>query len=245
MKERPILFSGPMIRPLLDDTKTQTRRLVTTRHPLTHIGPRGSQDDPSEWGYFFDGPSHHGYMVLGRGHNEQHNHGLISIPCPYGEVGDRLWVKETHAQFAVGDRRGKVPQCVAFRATCNEDGTFDYTKDGGEVVRLRVTKWTPSIFMPRWASRIQLEVTEVRVERLVTITEGDAKAEGVAPFFTRFPAFARDQQIIPDDLQWHCALASDSPYRASFATTWDEINGDRALWLTNPFVWAVTFKRIT
>lgn len=102
--ERPIIFSGPMVRAILEGRKTQTRRVVAQRHPISLIGGRDERDDPSAWGYFFDVPGHHGYMVLGRGHDERENHGKISIPSQYGEAGDRLWVRETHAQFAVGNR---------------------------------------------------------------------------------------------------------------------------------------------
>ncbi len=254
MKEIPILFSGPMIQPLLDGAKTQTRRLVTTRHSLDHIGPRGSQDDPDAWGYFFDGPAHHGWMVLGRGHNESCDNGMVSIRCPYGEVGDRLWVRETWCLASEDSMDG------AYHSDGRPRGPDSYEGGGKHFAFYRATDkdivqsdgsnrpggspWRPSLHMPRWASRIMLEVTEVRVQRLQEISEDDARAEGVAPFFELFPAFALDQQIIPDELQWHHARAGDFPYRASFAATWDEINGDRALWLTNPWVWAVTFKRL-
>lgn len=101
MKERPILFTGPMVRAILADKKTQTRRIVTTREPLQFIGGRGEEADPDKWGWFFDGPDHHGYMVLGRGHDERHDHGITSIRCPHGEPGDRLWVKETFSTDAL------------------------------------------------------------------------------------------------------------------------------------------------
>lgn len=190
MKERPILFSAPMVRAILAGTKTQTRRVV--RGPIEYLGPSGGQDDLSSWGWFFDGEEQHGYMVLARGMNERFDNGCISIPCPYGVPGDRLWVRETW--------RGEGPGSVKYRA------------DGDDVGSL---KWRPSIFMPRWASRIDLEVTEVRVQRVQEITREDAIAEGV----TTHDVFG-------------------------FMRLWDSINGKRAPWASYPWVWALTFKRV-
>jgi hypothetical protein len=221
VKERPILFSGPMVRAILRDTKTQTRRVVKP------------QPTPES-----DGLLSHPKLA---GHFAAHVFG----PCmaklaasPYGGVGDRLWVRETHAQFAVGNRTGDAPQCVAYRATCDEDGGFEYVNNGDEIMRLRVTKWTPGIHMPRWASRITLEIESIRVERLHDISEADAAAEGVRPFFEIFESISQDQRICDGE------LARDAPHRASFACLWDEVNGDHALWSSNPWVWALGFKRL-
>ena len=98
-------------------------------------------------------------------------------------------------------------------------------------------KWTPAIHMPRWASRLTLEVVSVRVERLNDISEEDAQAEGVAPFFEVYKGMGQEQTISTGE------RAADAPHRASFACLWDEINGDRALWKSNPWVWVVEFKR--
>lgn len=98
--------------------------------------------------------------------------------------------------------------------------------------------WRPSIHMPRWASRLLLEVTDVRVQRLQEITEEDSRAEGVSPFFELYPEIGRDQSLLPGEL---CA---DAEHRASFAVLWDEINGDRALFSSNPWVWAISFRRL-
>lgn len=226
MRERPIIFSAPMIRALLDGRKTQTRRLVRTREPLSFLGGRGEEDDPACWGWSFDGRDHHGYTVLARGLNERHDHGRISIPCPYGEIGDRLWVRETwriggdeNLDVVIGtvglDRRPRNDRGLwaAYRAT---DPDVEYDEPH---------PWRPSIFMPRWASRLTLEhAVDVRVQRLQALSEEDARAEAVEPFFTRFPEIGRNQRISSGD------LARDAERRASFAVTWDEINGDRALW---------------
>jgi hypothetical protein len=91
--------------------------------------------------------------------------------------------------------------------------------------------------MPRWAARVALEVTEVRVQRLREITEDDARAEGVPPFFERYPSIGRDQRLDGE-------LCSGSPHRACFSCVWDEVRGDRAPWSRDPWVWAVTFRQI-
>lgn len=225
MRERPILFSAPMVRALLAGTKTQTRRAVATRYPIEFLGGVGQQDDLSCWGWFFDGPDQHGYMVLERGLNEHHNNGHVSIPCPYGEPGDRLWVRETFSPYAVP---GGMPSSIA-------QATYVVFPDGGQMYRdgfyveplakyapgaADHIKWRPSIHMPRWASRILLEVTDVRVQRLQEISEADARAEGVGSPITR------DQK------------------RPGFMRLWDEINGARCPWDSNPWVWAVSFRRL-
>lgn len=204
MRERPILFSGPMVRAILDGRKTQTRRIVTGDQTRLVV-MRGT--------VFWEG-----YGDGGTGSRDR------IVRCPYGAPGDRLWVRETHAQFSVGNRTGFAPQCVAYRATCDADGSFDYVNNGDEIMRLKVTKWTPAIHMPRWASRITLEVTGVRVERLQAISEEDARAEGVD---------------LSDPLVATCWGAIER-----FSFLWDGINGTRAPWSSNPWVWVVEFRRV-
>lgn len=134
---------------------------------------------------------------------------FVPVRCPYGVPGDRLWVRETCSTSATGE--------VLYRADGERDGHT----------------WTPSIHMPRWASRIDLEVTGVRVERLHDITEEDAKAEGAA------------HRIAPGgDLAGAFAgIAGEISYRAHFADTWREINGASS-WDANPWVWVVSFRRV-
>jgi hypothetical protein len=224
VKERPILFSAPMVRALLTGTKTQTRRLVRSM-PGNRGAPVGEEvkywrrgeEDPLRW------VGCDGFTI---GH----------LYCPYGEPGDRLWVRETwfdDFDRAPGEANemnvdtfddGSVDgieyrashDCASFEAgcPCNPNG------DG------KRSAWRPSIFMPRWASRITLEVTNVRVERLQDIAEADAAAEGVDPDFGNA----------------HTIAGRD--YRRSFERLWDEINATRATWASNPWVWAVTFRRL-
>ena len=157
MKERPILFSGPMVRAILAGTKTQTRRVVKPQTAiLTDATARSIGIQP---------PARENPPV---------------IPCPYGAPGDLLWVRETHA----------IVPASAYRCSREEDGSpvpHRVSPDGEEWAVYRAGwsrsdphRWRPSIHMPRWASRLTLRVTDVRVERLQAISEADARAEGVA-----------------------------------------------------------------
>lgn len=178
MKERPILFSGPMVRAIIAGTKTQTRR------PLDR--------DKLYNGFAFDDPR-------------------IARACPYGQPGDRLWVRETWACDEYG-RRHQSQGMVYYRADAESMGT-----------------WRPPIHMPRWASRIDLEITAVRVERVREISEADACAELGAPLVWPGP--------------------DPEPYRrdmiGAFANIWDEIYSKRGYgWDINPWVWVVEFKAV-
>lgn len=185
MTERPILFSGPMVRALLAGRKTQTRRVVTAK---------GAQQDGVR--YWRPG-SQPGRWVACDGF------AIGWILCPYGMAGDRLWVRETWLEMTPSDR----PRSFDYRAD---------TEDGP-------ARWRPSIFMPREACRIRLEVTDVRIERLNDITPGDACSEGI-----EFP---------PDGVPWDPCDA--------FADLWDQINAKRGFdWETNPWVWVVAFRRV-
>jgi hypothetical protein len=240
-KERPILFSSEMVRAILDNRKTQTRRVVASRHPIEFLGGRGQENDLSAWGWFFDGPEHHGYAVLARGMDERRDHGCVSIPCPYGQPGDRLWVRETWRTAANLDHLS--PRQIAKKA---EDAGWampwcpiEYEADKSRV-NWDAKMWGPagktrvSIHMPRWASRLTLEVTEVRVQRLQDISENDAEAEGI-------------ERSIDDRWPWRNYEREGAPFvraSSSFMSLWDSINGERpgCSWGYNPWVWAVSFK---
>jgi hypothetical protein len=164
---------------------------------------------------------------------------------PVGE--QRLWVRETHAQFAVGNRTSMSPQCVAYRATCDEDGSFDYVNNGDEVMRIRVTKWTPSIFMPRWASRTNLTPIQARLMRLQDITDEDAEAEGVTftqhgPGGLGFPGW----HYGPSTTEHRCLYTP----RMAFGNYWNRLHGGPnwfsfpkgpSPWDQNP--WAYSFRK--
>lgn len=154
MKDRPILFSAPMVRAILAGQKTQTRRMV---RPIGSDDGFVLQDCGSGWWPY---RSDDGESAITRDGNETPH------SCPYGQPGDRLWVRET---WAYGIH--------ALAAARDEDGPFVYSADGSTQGRL-CDRWRPSIHMPRTASRITLEVIGVRVERLCDISEADATAEG-------------------------------------------------------------------
>lgn len=217
--ERPILFSAPMVRAILDGSKTQTRRAIkwTRNRPVDFVGSgtEGGPDwnNPACWGY----PCDDGSFALLRPGSDLDDH---TIPCPYGQPEDSLWVRETFMQESFF-----VPCAIRYRAT---DEPCVYGDPIGNLAR----PWMPSIHMPRWASRINLEVTGVRVERLQDISEADAIAEGIEKTPSGFWSLYGQSTV-------------DGTYspRASYRALWESINGpDR--WDENPWVWAITFKVI-
>jgi hypothetical protein len=223
VKERGILFSSPMVRALLAGTKTQTRRILKPGHHKLPVDTKGG------WTYS-TGPG--GFGGISR--DEFGGVSIFPLPrCPYGVVGDRLWVRETHAKFSVGEGLDRsVPQCVAYRATCDADGGFDYVDGRGEAMRLKVTKWTPGIHMPRWASRITLEITDIRLERVQDISEADAKAEGML-FHDGHSGWRHDVNYV---------FVEGTP-RGAFFALWRLLNGEESL-RANPWVWAISFTRL-
>lgn len=215
MNEHPILFSAPMIRALRDGTKTQTRRIVNPKTAPWLLSPHG---EPWSDDYVLDP-----------------GNGLVE-KSPYGQPGDRLWVRETWAPWsdhieergeeeALADAKRQVPwACIVYRADAN----------GGHV---QVKRWRPSIFLPRWASRMSLAITSVRVERLQAISEEDAQAEGVSRIRIYEP-----EDNLGDEINGHGYAPPLASYVGSYEVLWDEINGKRALWASNPWVWVVEFK---
>lgn len=199
MAERPMLMSAPMVRAILAGTKTQTRRIakgVATVHAITGEPP--AKLDSA-------GPR---------------------VACPYGQPGDRLWVREAHAIVP----RTAYAHSEGVQQTLRPDDPYEHD---AAIYREGWTrsnsgfKWRPSIHMPRWASRITLEITSVRVERLQDISEADAKAEGAGEAFDTVDGF------VEHDLGNH---------RDGFAKLWTEINGPES-WAANPWVWALDFRK--
>lgn len=215
MKERPILFSGPMVRALLAGTKTQTRRVVKfPDNPHPHFGGRAplllALDDEGIELYLHSSVLHK------------------AIRCPYGRPGDRLWVRETFAKI---DGQTQPWIETDYRATYKHGDRL------GDTMGIK-KRWTPAIHMPRAASRITLEVTDVRVERLQDITEADAIAEGVSP-----------AQYLRGDDDVMASICTDKlgvPFPISrYVLLWDSLNGTPPNnWNSNPWVWAITFKRL-
>ena len=223
-RERPILFSGPMIRAILEGRKTQTRRVVTSIAGKGRIRELHRSDTP-------------GYDLAFRdscGRWNDMRFADVAARSPFGVPGVRLWVRETwcfaHPEYhdqAEGVRRGDRPVRDEMPWWCHYAATDDVDEP----------KWSPSIHMPRWASRITLRVTSVRVERVQVISEADARAEGVEPAGGFMATSGHWQNYAADG-------PSLSSARESFTTLWDSINGKRpgAAWRDNPWVWAVGFE---
>lgn len=209
MKERPILFSAPMVRALLDGSKTQTRRAVAL--PRTRDSFVLEDHGTGWWPYQSDD-----------GETSNCNDGMEHpYDCPYGRPGDRLWVRETFAEEYDYCDHPEMPGAP----TEHFHLAWHYRADG-EPSRTDLegflSGWKPSIHMFRRASRITLEITDVRVERLQDISRGDAMDEGCP-----FPNMAKGD----DPRKWYAEL-------------WGQINGAGA-WDANPWVWAISFKKVS
>jgi hypothetical protein len=250
MKERPILFSGPMVRAILDGSKTQTRRVakefdgmpnldgILQRFPHQNGCPHGAPGD-QEWRtghitasgwYYVRGLLDESiggdtravwvnpeWFTWGFSQDDDpESIGLDTNITPdnvqWKSAGDRLWVRET---FAMNEAKAGPP--VVYRADHGKAQSVFVERPHSAEWDVVVTRWRPSIFMPRAASRILLEITDVRVQRLQEISDEDARAEG----YDRSHAFPRE---------W-------------FALLWERIHGPGS-WHANPWVWAITFRRI-
>lgn len=235
MKERPILFSKPMVLAILAGTKTQTRRAV---RGVKHFPDWGSAVGMVGGAWRYGSPA--GLDMSDRGDNwsvtldadhlrrmctrEAYGWGA-GAGCPYGQPGDRLWVREAWRTTGDGGRCNDMPprDLQAHEVWYEADGHAPSDECAG--------KLRPSMFMPRWASRITLEVTGVRVERLQDISEADAMEEGIH----QHPATG-----------WFSVPGingSGTTARAAYALLWNSINGAGS-WDANPWVWCVEFKRM-
>ncbi|EKT4325785.1 TPA: hypothetical protein NQS76_000080 [Klebsiella pneumoniae] len=205
MKERGMIFNGEMVRALLDGRKTQTRRPIKWKQTrFTEIGER---EDGSKWPW-----------------SEDAEHACdFWHPCPFGAVGDRIWVRETWAEAGAS-----APDLKLYRANYPEHVPSIYEN----VPPTEEIRWTPSIHMPRTASRILLEITGVRVERLNSIHDVDAMREGIQNLTTCSHA---DFGILG-------VVNAQHPVRA-FQLLWESIYGADS-WRANPWVWVIEFKRV-
>lgn len=201
VKDYPILFSGAMVKAIREGRKTKTRR-VLNRNKLYN-------------GFAFDDPR-------------------IARACPYGQAGSRLWVRETWWGWGHFEETGKLTESgkpeVEFVLAKNTVVSYVVDQPTRPVLRYTTDprdRWhkRPSIFMPRWASRITLEITDGRVEKLQDISEEDAQAEGITE---------------------RLRLPGTKPYYAlAFSKLWDSINAKRGYgWATNPWVWVISFKQV-
>lgn len=214
MKERPILFNGPMVRAILDGSKTQTRRIVKVSHgtPTKFLG----HDDTGA--LLFDS----------------------KYRCPFGETGDRLWVREAWRSTSdldahSGARMAELCLDAGYRSPWapiqyEADTTrrnWEHTTTPPHDREPAAGRYRHARFMPRWASRITLEVTAVRVERLQSISDADAESEGID--FLRYVPDA-DETLTPSQL---------------FMCLWDSVAPKGTDWAANPWVWVIEFQRVT
>ncbi|MBT0656121.1 hypothetical protein KJJ13_06790 [Proteus mirabilis] len=228
MKERGIIFNAEMVRAILDGRKTQTRRIV--KNVMSDNGIWLKKPTKTRSGtttHVLDAPKHN--------------------LCPLGKIGDRIYVRETWSVVShefdddglmidyVPDRQTKAVHEMPYghgyltgHVIYSADGDFTWGDDDGCVDGRSC--WKPSIHMPRWASRITLEITDVRVERLNDISQSDAIAEGAPPSHPTIDAISRE-----------CGFPDFS--RSWFGQTWWHIYGKKN-WQDNPWVWVIEFKRI-
>lgn len=215
MKERPIIFKAEMVRAILDGRKKQTRRIV--KFPKHTYRPDASwvqsihKDGGGNWiAWSHDDPGMAEFTKKAYPNGE-------GFPCNYGKPGDRLWVREKHGiQLEPYDELPKGE--VVYAADWPTDATFQFEGGG--------SAWRPSIFMPRWASRITLEITGVRVERLQEISSDDAYDEG-------YPKIRPNQWKIKWPRMW-------------FAEYWDSLNLRTSYsFESNPWVWVIEFKVVS
>ena len=212
-RERPILFSGPMVAAILAGEKTQTRRIVATdtRPMPDDTFMRGFPENPANvrmCGQYAkcDAPAGAGHVSY-------------RVRCPYGDHGDRLWVRETFARVPSTAYRHdpSTPHRVS------PDGhEWAVYREGWD--RSRPGRWRPSIHMPRWASRVTLEVASVHVERLHEISLADINAEGTP--------YTLDPAVRPYGTR-----------REQWQRLWESIHGPKS-WEANPWVWVIAFRRL-
>lgn len=205
-RERPILFNEQMVRAILEGRKTVTRRVMKPQPDFL-----GSMVDPNTPFKTLDAGLH------------------ARITCPYGEPGDRLWVREAWAADAQVDAIAPRDLSQGEPIWCPAD--FSVRQTGCSMISKG--RGRPSIHMPRWASRILLEITAVRVERLQDISEEQALAEGV-----RGEPCDHARQACSDIGCW------GDTAKGAFGFLWEQLNGAGA-WQANPWVWVVEFKRVT
>ena len=220
IKERPILFAGPMVRAILDGRKTVTRRPVKTDWIQSDRAPLNTA--PGLFHFWCSGER----------------------ACPYGEPGQQLWVRETWYCDHDDVMRGPYLKPDDLNVSeAREDGTLVYAADGLTPYEADQPVWKPSIHMPRWACRILLEITDIRVERL-------QEGEGETAFESRYIAEGINR-IHHGDGEYHYHAFKDEvgpgnwndPFDA-WRELWVSVNGAES-WNANPWVWVVEFKQVT
>ncbi|EPL7198446.1 hypothetical protein QCW82_004858 [Klebsiella michiganensis] len=225
MKERGMIFNGEMVRALLGGRKTQTRRIAKGVEGAVKFCPECDINGEDI------------FVALGEKDHTGMNPLLGATSCPFGAVGDRIWVRETF--------QGPLFDFDLMDSYCKDPTPFErpefcvYKADGAPAPEFYDAddelhcRWRPSIHMPRWASRITLEITDVRVERLNSISEEDARAEGII-----------DGGCVNCGEPEPCSCAHPQPDATdAFAYLWQSIYGQEN-WDANPFVWVIQFERV-
>lgn len=238
MKERPILFNGPMVRAILEGRKTMTRRVVQfprNRDSFVLEAQRdGSwwpfQSDDGESSYCYDGNEH-------------------PYNSPYGKPKDLLWVRESACYNLDSD--GDISSVCTYKADAKIDHKYSFKCGCESYENAGHTGWRPSIFMPRWASRLTMEIVSVRVERLQDISEEDCFSEGIPrSIYCPICNGNGDEQEEGCCICEHTGMVkvgglSDVRAQDLFHTLWDSINIKRGYgWDANPWVWVIEFKRV-
>ena len=212
MKERPVIFNGEMVRAILDGRKTQTRRVMK-------VQPKPSETRPGDFWFSskkLESMVHVSDFMPGNSPIADCHHFFQEHCCPFGQIGDRLWVRETFAAFDADWKHPGKPHDL-------KDGPWPNVVYPASVAKIPDGTCRPSIHMPRWASRILLEITAVRVERLSGISESDARAEG-------YPVEREVDGGAHDPWLW-------------FRELWDGIYPDNSF-KVNPWVCVIEFKRV-
>lgn len=260
VRERGILYSGAMVRSIIADLKRQTRRVVKLDPWMVRAGMslEGAWVDPGLGGGAYlkvpgpDGTAHR-------------------LRCPHGDIGDRLWVREAWTADTTPDAARAISADefegslwwheVPLPYRGQENAAYIYYRADNAIVHagasdvawqyrvsswepdadeLEGLKWTPGIHMPRWAARIVLEITDVRVERLQDISASDCYDEGV-----RTVPSDQKAAFLPGTDIYEVRGSADERYRGVYRQLWDSINGKRAPWASNPFVWVISFRQVT
>ena len=258
-RERPIIFTGPSVRAIQAGTKTMTRRVVKPQPPESYDWSTWETKDTYAWceSHPLDGGPRH------------------SVRCPYGKVGDRLrvneawqaWRKTSHEydEWEPLTREWLTDHCLPNINAAYDEGYVNSVEY--RATSESVGPWRSPRFMPRWASRIWLEITSLRVERVQEITEADAIAEGIEPqegggtgpgpgFKWHGAGYHAGSFDVNGQKTYHvarvkdgpcsCVVGGPSPAQCAFREVWDSINGKcpGCSWTDNPWVWVIEFKRI-
>ncbi|MGZ8220036.1 MAG: hypothetical protein ACXWT0_00160 [Methylobacter sp.] len=221
MKERSILFNTEMVRAILDERKVQTRRVIKPQPTkILKRNPASASLEFCKW------PAVQGSFDPDSGYLDR------PLLCPYGNKNDRLWVRETYQGPLVSE--DEQSDYYANSDKYRSPKYCEYKADGGATPEFMtgdddlVCRWRPSIHMPRWASRIILEITNIRVEKLQDISEEDAEAEGISWLSDSFEHDRTAELLTPS---------------AIYSFLWESINGAGS-WDANPWVWVIDFKRV-